>query len=231
MNLYKGTKLESIPGGASGAKLYQVKDYFGEDIIMKVETILSEAETLAREVELIKWLNGKVLVPSVLHFEQVQKLDGNWEAMFVMSKLDGKNLKMWRHEHDKEEVAKLYGSALRTLHLLPFDDCPVKVDLDDRLVEVRQKIDAGTVDTEDFEAQYKGVSLESLWSQLVIKKPIDFDLVIAHGDYCLDNLMAELDEGLKLIFTGFIDLGRGGVQDRYQDIALALRSVRKHLGQ
>ena len=39
MNLYKGAKLESIPGGASGAKLYQVKDYFGEDIIMKVETI------------------------------------------------------------------------------------------------------------------------------------------------------------------------------------------------
>lgn len=230
MKAFNGAKLEPMSGGASGAKLYRVSDGFEEEAIMKVETIQNEADSLASEVELIKWLNGKVLVPSVLHFERDKTLD-NWaREVLVMSKLEGKNLKIWRHEHDKGEIARVYGNALRTLHLLPIEDCPIRVDLDDRLNQVRQKIDGGTVDTDDFEVQFKGVSLEVLWSQLVDKKPIDFDLVVAHGDYCLDNLMAELVEESKLLFTGFIDLGRGGVQDRYQDVALALRSVRKHLG-
>ena len=41
-----------------------------------------------------------------------------------------------------------------------------------------------------------------------------------HGDFCLPNIFAD-DSGL----TGLIDLGRAGVADKWQDIAICYRSL------
>ncbi len=46
-----------------------------------------------------------------------------------------------------------------------------------------------------------------------------------HGDYCLPNIVLQ---DWRLI--GFVDWGRAGVADRYQDIALTVRSVGSNFG-
>ena len=53
-------------------------------------------------------------------------------------------------------------------------------------------------------------------------KPAE-ESVFSHGDYCLPNIFAE---GGKI--SGFIDLGNAGACDRYQDIALCLRSIEQN---
>lgn len=229
-HLFQGVEIRQIQGGASGAGLYEITGPFFEDAILKVDPFIDLAQSLEIEVKLIQWLKSQAHVPSVLYFDRIHDFDNQTYEVFVMSKLEGKNLKVWRHEWDKHEVARVYAGALRALHELPFDDCPVWVDLEGRLEEVKLKIEMGSYDTDDFEEQFKGVPVQTLLSELMDKKPTKLDLVCTHGDYCLDNIMAKAIDGVGLTFTGFIDMGRGGVQDRYQDIALALRSVRKHLG-
>lgn len=49
--------------------------------------------------------------------------------------------------------------------------------------------------------------------------------MVAHGDYCRSiNCLPNVLFGSNLELTGFIDLGRPGVSDRYRDLALANRS-------
>ena len=49
------------------------------------------------------------------------------------------------------------------------------------------------------------------------------ELTLTHGDYSLQNIFAE-DNGI----SGFIDLGKSGVADKWQDIAICYRSL-KHI--
>lgn len=227
---FEGATINVMNGGASGAKLYTLDGNGFENLLLKVDRHISEIESLSVEAKLISWLKPHIFVPTVIQYECVNASDNNDYDVFVMSKLEGKNLKVLRHEYDKNEVVRVYGRALRALHSLPFKDCPVWVDLDARIEEAKFKTTNESVDTNDFEEQYMGIPVEVLLEKLEKTKPAILDLVCAHGDYCLDNVMAKAEEGNGLSFTGFIDMGRGGVQDRYQDIALAIRSVRNHLG-
>ena len=57
-------------------------------------------------------------------------------------------------------------------------------------------------------------------SQLGYSEESVDDIVLTHGDYCLPNIFAKGD-----CISGFIDLGKAGPADRWQDIAIAIRSL------
>lgn len=61
--------------------------------------------------------------------------------------------------------------------------------------------------------------------ELLDKKPAGEDLIFTHVDYCLPNIIIN-----NWDISGFIGWGSGGIADRYQDLALAARSLAYNFG-
>jgi aminoglycoside phosphotransferase len=114
---------------------------------------------------------------------------------------------------------------MKTIHALPIDDCPFDATLDVKVEQARRNIELELVDENDFGEQRQGRTAEDLFRELVATKPKDEDLVFTHGDFCLPNVV--LKNGRV---NGFIDWGRAGIADRYQDIALLARSIKYNFG-
>ncbi|CAF1409913.1 unnamed protein product [Didymodactylos carnosus] len=53
------------------------------------------------------------------------------------------------------------------------------------------------------------------------------DLVLTHGDYCLPNVLIDLQ---KNVVDGFVDLGQVGICDRLWDFALVKTSLERNFG-
>jgi aminoglycoside 3'-phosphotransferase II len=86
--------------------------------------------------------------------------------------------------------------------------------LDAELARTAANLVAGTVNADDFDAERIGRSSASLLAELHATRPHDEDPVLIHGDYCLPNVVIA-----DWALSGFIDLGRCGVADRYHDLA------------
>ena len=95
---------------------------------------------------------------------------------------------------------------------------------EDEKDEIKDEFSEG--DETDFDDVHIGKTAQETFQELLETRPKSEDLVFAHGDYCLPNVMIH-----KLEFSGFIDLGRAGIADRYQDLSLITRSLESDLNQ
>ncbi|SFP66651.1 Phosphotransferase enzyme family protein [Sphingomonas rubra] len=113
------------------------------------------------------------------------------------------------------EVVDALARDLSALHALPAAECPLDSGAAVRLVQARARIDAGLVDEDDFGEARAGWDAEQVWDELTRLRPRDDDRVVTHGDYSLDNILMANGR-----VVGLIDLGRVGMADRYQDLAI-----------
>lgn len=120
----------------------------------------------------------------------------------------------------------LLAAALLDLHRLPIASCPFDHRLEARIAAAIARMQAGIVDQTDFDETRLGKSAEVLFAELESGRSGREDLVVTHGDACLPNFIASEDG-----FSGYIDCSRLGIADRYQDIALACRSIAHNFGE
>jgi aminoglycoside phosphotransferase len=207
--------------GWSGAECYYLP---GLAAYLKIAPAGGPSD-LEQEKAVLEWLDGKLDVPKVLRFEES---DGKYSILLSEIKGVPASEYVAANSHDPALIechVEQAARAMRAVHDLPIDACPLRQDIKVKLISAPENICRGFVDESDFDLENQGRSAQAIYEELVEKKPLPEDLVFTHGDLCLPNYMV-LDGEI----SGFIDFDRGGVADRYQDIALFLRSFGFNIG-
>lgn len=171
------------------------------------------ARDIADEAARLRWLAAHVATPRVV---QVSTADD--EAWLLTTALLGRTAYdlMTAAPVQAPIIADRIAAFLRSLHAIPPAQCPFDSSPERRLDLAHARMQAGLVDIDDFDAAHEGWTAQQVWNEMIALRPAQLDLVVTHGDYSLDNIL--LDDGQV---SGCIDLGRLGVADRYQDLAIA----------
>jgi aminoglycoside phosphotransferase len=216
--LTNGYSWEQITIGHSDAMTFLLKGSTYNQYL-KIQPNNS-VENLYHEKEKLEWLQGKLSVPEVLYYDKDEA-----NEYLLITEIKGINASDKLYEANLSYLMELLALGLKTLHSLSIESCPFNQKLDVKIEEAKRRVENGLVDEEDFDKVRKGLKARELFEELISKKPLIEDLVFTHGDYCLPNII--IDKGKV---SGFIDLGRAGVSDRYQDLALAIRSITYNFG-
>jgi aminoglycoside 3'-phosphotransferase-2 len=131
-------------------------------------------------------------------------------------------------------VVHALADALRRLHATDAADCPFRHPASSRIAEARERARRGLVDERDFDEERRGRRAEDLVDELEALRPAAETPRLTHGDCCLPNVILRVEPRLDaeddVTVAGFVDCGRAGLADPYQDLALAARSVAWNLG-
>ena len=206
--------------GESPANIYRLDRNGHAALFLKV-SLKSHRRELLREMERIDWLQGKLPVPKVVRYEADDR-----NEYLLLTALPGRNAASMTGDEPNENIVRLLSAGLRMVHAVSIEECPFDMTLDGVIEEARYNVVNGLVNEADFDDIRLGRSAAEVFEELLSKRPANEDLVFAHGDYCLPNVIIDEEK-----VTGFVDWGSAGVADRYKDIALVVRSLKRNTGE
>jgi len=190
-----------------------------KNMILKVE---KECEETNNEHRMMKWMKDKLPVPEVICLEKEDGMN-----CLLMSKIEGDMGRSEKFLSNPQELAKIAADGLKKLWGVDIKECPYDITLEHRLEFAEKNVNEGLCDLDDAEEGTYGKngfeSPKELLEWLKKYKPSNEDVVFSHGDYCMSNVIIK-----DIYVNGFIDLGKCGVADRYQDIALCYRDLMHH---
>ena len=121
---------------------------------------------------------------------------------------------------EPRRLAEKMGELLRLLHESLTRGCPVPDRMDDYFKTVDQNYARGA-----FDLSYGSfASAEDAYRLTLEGRHLLKSDTLIHGDFCLPNFLMK-----SWTFTGFIDLGGGGVGDRHVDLFWGAWTLRYNL--
>jgi kanamycin kinase/aminoglycoside 3'-phosphotransferase-3 len=173
-------------------------------------------DELEQEVRNLRWTQGKLPVPEIIEYVS----DDNADYLLV-SEICGSMACAEYYLNNPLEALAVLAEGITLFHSVNIRDCPFKNTLDIKLRDAADNIQHSLVDMDDWEHNSaRFASPDAMLDFLINNKPAYEELVFTHGDYCLPNIFGE---GAHV--TGFIDMGCASVADKWQDIALCIRSL------
>ncbi len=210
---------ENTIGESESHVFHAIADNGTENRYLKIHPA-DATESLMHEAAILRWLDGKIAVPRVLYSEKTAQFE-----FLLLSEIAGLPSFATELRKNTGKTLREIARSLRMLHAIPIDDCPFDERLEKKLAVIDRKIRNNEIDTTDLEPENENCSISTLYARVHdISQNVVEDLVFTHGDFCMPNILI-----CETQFSGLIDMGRAGISDRYQDIALMLRSL-KHNG-
>ena len=185
-----------------------------ETMVLKIQEISFFSR---RENEALEWLQGMLHVPNIIAYTEVDD-----HSYLLMSRLAGKTLDGFDHE---DTIIDVLVNALQHWWSLDISHCPFASPLHLMLNHAYENIMNHCIDVSH--------ANEETYSEKGFKDPLDLyqwlfkhqpkeDYVMSHGDFTFENIVVH--DGV----IGFIDLGKSGIADRWNDVALAYRGLCYH---
>ena len=218
-DLTRGYAWTKVTIGASPATTCRLERSGHQTMYLKIDP-KSVGRDLLAETDVLTWLRGRLCVPDVLSFAAGETAD-----YLLTSAIPGWNAADVCGTISNIELVRLLAAGLRMVHSVPIAGCPFDRSLARTLRLAEFNVRHGLVDEKDFDYVRHGRTATELYGELLRLRPEHEDLVFTHGDYCLPNIIFD---GQRV--SGFVDLSRAGIADRYQDIALAIRSIASSMG-
>lgn len=203
---------EAITIGESKASVWRIA--MGESALFLKAEPAHDLSEMADELLRLDYL-AEMGFPAPRVVDHVSAADFNW---LLMTAVKGNDL---THLGDEPEVLiQVLADGLKRLHALDPANCPFDHNLDRRLADAEANLLAGRIAETDFDAEHEGWTGRQVFDWLVDNRPAETNRVVTHGDACLPNILAAGGR-----FSGIVDCARLGVSDRWQDLALACRSL------
>ena len=186
-----------------------------EDRVLKIQDCSKESEN---EYLMTRYLQGMLPVPAVYAYK---KSDG--KSYLLMGKCVGEMACGDGYMENPAMQCQLLAGGLKRLWAVDISDCPSDQRLKYKLKQAAYNVENGLVDLENVEPDTFGENgfgspaqlLDWLYANMPEEEP-----VLSHGDYCLPNVF-----GMGTQVSGYIDLGRSGIADKWCDIAICYRSI------
>jgi kanamycin kinase len=208
-------KLERTP---SHTRDLSVEKTLSQTVFLKIAPVSSDPDpgsSLRAEAERLEWMRSRgVNVPEVVQFLEQDGLE--YLLTSALPERDASN--EWAAS-EVPGVVEALADGLRLLHSIPITDCPFDQRLEFKITQARERVRHGLINLEDLDQERLGRTAEHLLEELLERRPTHEDLVFCHGDYCVPNVILD---GSSI---GFVDVGRAGIADRWQDLALMTRSL------
>ena len=164
---------------------------------------------MERECTLTRYFNGKGLAARVVAY--IAEGAHGW---LLTEKVAGNDCAAARYLAEPERLCDTLAERLSLLHALDHERCPVADHTEQYLDNVEENHRQQRFDMSIFPTQDWGFATPEEAYAIVREKGHLLETnTLLHGDYCLPNVV--LDDWR---FSGFVDLGSGGVGDRHVDL-------------
>lgn len=141
----------------------------------------------------------------------------------VTEKITGQDGITQKHLDEPQKLCDVFSESLCMLHEIDFANCPRNNRTDRMYQDAQKNYKAGNYDT--WLLEYVAIkTAEEAYKLMHELMPLSCNDVLLHGDYCLPNILLN-----DFKFSGFIDVGLGGVGDRHYDIFWGIWTLQYNL--
>ncbi len=162
---------------------------------------------LARECEMNRYFHSLSLGAEVLLYVSDER-----DYMLTKS-VRGEDCTHRQYLDNPERLVDIIAQRLRMLHETDASLCPVQDRMSSYFALADTNYQNGTYDISLFCDRFAYENADVAYRVIEEGKALLNSRVLLHGDYCLPNIILDAWR-----FSGFIDLGNGGVGDRHIDL-------------
>jgi aminoglycoside 3'-phosphotransferase II len=214
---------EAVSVAANGATVWRLERPAGHRVYLKAAPEAGGAAGQLRgEADRLRWLSALpidgIALPSVIESATDAETGDHYLAL---TEVPGIPATRSEALGDAETFVGTLAGALRAVHDVPFRAASFACPVDELLARAGQRVADGLVDRRTFGPLHARYTPEELYRHARdLRPPGPEDTVVVHGDPRLDNTL--IGDGAV---TGYVDLGRAGVGDRYLDLAILSREL------